>query len=163
MNVKFEDRIRRNSKGVIQGSSLGPLFSNLFVNSLDHQMQRENVAYVRFSDDIKVFCSDHEIATAMFSGLTGLIKEHGLKLSEKKCGVFKSITRAYFGYEFTNTRNGIIVQRKSRNPETQIGHWKAAKIEWRDNTYHIISDGILTKKYFSILFENPEKKMYIPV
>lgn len=65
--------------------------------------------------------------------------------------------------EFTNTRNGIVVQRKSRNAATQIGHWKAAKIEWRDNEYHIISDGILTKKDFSNLFENPEKKMYIPV
>lgn len=88
---------------------------------------------------------------------------YGLKLSDKKCGVFKAISQTYLGYEFTNTRNGIVVQRKSRNAATQIGHWKAAKIEWRDNEYHIISDGILTKKDFSILFENPEKKMYIPV
>ena len=74
-------------------------------------MQRENVAYVRFSDDIKVFCSDHETATAMFSRISGL-KECGLKLSEKKCGVFQSISHLYFGYEFSNTRNGIIIQRK---------------------------------------------------
>lgn len=163
MNVKFEDQIHRNNKGVIQGSSLGPLFSNLFVNKLDHQMQDENVAYVRFSDDIKVFCSDYDAATVLFTRISEIIKGYGLKLSDKKCGVFKAISRTYLGYEFTNTRNGIVVQRKSRNAATQIGHWKAAKIEWRDNEYHIISDGILTKKDFSILFENPEKKMYIPV
>lgn len=163
MNVKFEDQIHRNNKGVIQGSSLGPLFSNLFVNKLDHQMQDENVAYVRFSDDIKVFCSDYDAATVLFTRISEIIKGYGLKLSDKKCGVFKAISRTYLGYEFTNTRNGIVVQCKSRNAATQIGHWKAAKIEWRDNEYHIISDGILTKKDFSILFENPEKKMYIPV
>lgn len=163
MSVKFEDQIHRNSKGVIQGSSLGPLFSNLFVNKLDHKMQEENVAYIRFSDDIKVFCSDNETATSMFSRISEIIKGYGLKLSEKKCGIFKAISRTYYGYEFTTTRNGIVVQRKSRNAATQIGHWKAAKIEWRDSAYHIISDGILTKKDFSILFENPEKKMYIPV
>lgn len=163
MNVKFEDQIHRNNKGVIQGSSLGPLFSNLFVNKLDHQMQDENVAYVRFSDDIKVFCSDYDAATVLFTRISEIIKGYGLKLSDKKCGVFKAISQTYLGYEFTNTRNGIVVQRKSRNAATQIGHWKAAKIEWRDNEYHIISDGILTKKDFSILFENPEKKMYIPV
>lgn len=163
MNVKFEDQIHRNNKGVIQGSSLGPLFSNLFVNKLDHQMQDENVAYVRFSDDIKVFCSDYDAATVLFTRISEIIKGYGLKLSDKKCGVFKAISQTYLGYEFTNTRNGIVVQRKSRNAATQIGHWKAAKIEWRDNGYHIISDGILTKKDFSILFENPEKKMYIPV
>mgnify|MGYP002533460772 FL=1 len=163
MNVKFEDQIHRNNKGVIQGSSLGPLFSNLFVNKLDHQMQDENVAYVRFSDDIKVFCSDYDAATVLFTRISEIIKGYGLKLSYKKCGVFKAISQTYLGYEFTNTRNGIVVQRKSRNAATQIGHWKAAKIEWRDNEYHIISDGILTKKDFSILFENPEKKMYIPV
>lgn len=163
MNVKFEDQIHRNNKGVIQGSSLGPLFSNLFVNKLDHQMQDENVAYVRFSDDIKVFCSDYDAATVLFTRISEIIKGYGLKLSDKKCGVFKAISQTYLGYEFTNTQNGIVVQRKSRNAATQIGHWKAAKIEWRDNEYHIISDGILTKKDFSILFENPEKKMYIPV
>lgn len=163
MNVKFEDQIHRNNKGVIQGSSLGPLFSNLFVNKLDHQMQDENVAYVRFSDDIKVFCSDYDAATVLFTRISEIIKGYGLKLSDKKCGVFKAISRTYLGYEFTNTRNGIVVQCKSRNAATQVGHWKAAKIEWRDNEYHIISDGILTKKDFSILFENPEKKMYIPV
>ncbi|MCM1363207.1 MAG: type I-B CRISPR-associated endonuclease Cas1b, partial [Clostridiales bacterium] len=130
---------------------------------LDHKMQEENVAYIRFSDDIKVFCSDNETATSMFSRISEIIKGYGLKLSEKKCGIFKATSRTYYGYEFTNTRNGIVVQRKSRNAATQIGHWKAAKIEWRDNAYHIISDDILTKKDFSILFENPEKKMYIPV
>lgn len=163
MSVKFEDQIHRNNKGVIQGSSLAPLFSNLFINKLDHKMKDGNVAYIRFSDDIKVFCSDNETATSMFSKISEIIKGYGLKLSEKKCGIFNAISRTYYGYEFTNTRNGIVVQRKSRNAATQIGHWKAAKIEWRDNAYHIISDGILTKKDFSILFENLEKKMYIPV
>lgn len=163
MSVKFDDQIHKNSKGVIQGSSLGPLFSNLFINKLDHKMADENVAYVRFSDDIKVFCSDYDAATLLFIRISEIIKGYGLKLSDKKCGVFKAISRTYFGYEFTNTHNGIVVQRKSRNVAAQIGHWKAAKIEWRDSAYHIISDGILTRKDFSILFENQEKKMYIPV
>lgn len=163
MDVRFEDKIRRNNKGVIQGSSLGPLFSNLFLSELDWQMQYEKVAYVRFSDDIKVFCSDYNTAAAMFSTISNLLRGCGLKLSEKKCGIFKANTRTYFGYEFINTHNGIVVQRKTRNAVTQLGNWQAAKLEWRDNEYHIISDGILTKKDFSILFENQEKKMYIPV
>lgn len=163
MSVKDEDQIHKNSKGVIQGSSLGPLFSNLFVNQIDHQMKNENISYVRFSDDIKVFCSDYDTAVEMLSKISKIIKGYSLKLSERKCGVFRAADRIYFGYELINTHNGIVIQRKSRNVETQIGYWKAAKIEWRDNEYHIISDGILTKKDFSILFENPEKKMYIPV
>ncbi len=126
-------------------------------------MQNDKVAYVRFSDDIKVFCQDYDTAVIMFSRISDLIKGYGLKLSEKKCGVFKADARIYYGYEFINTHNGIVVQRKTRDTLTQLGNWQAAKLEWRDNEYHIISDGILTKKDFSLLFENQEKKMYIPV
>lgn len=163
MNVKNEDQIRKNTKGVIQGSSLGPLFSNLFVNKLDQQMKNNHISYVRFSDDIKVFCHDYDAAMEMYSVISKIIKGYGLKLSERKCGVFRALDRIYFGYELTDTRNGIVIQRKSRNASTQTGHWKKAKIEWRDNAYHIVSDGILTKKDYSILFENSDKKMYIPV
>lgn len=163
MNVRLDDQIRRNEKGVIQGSSLGPLLSNLFLSKLDWQMQNDKVAYVRFSDDIKVFCQDYDTAVIMFSRISDLIKGYGLKLSEKKCGVFKADARIYYGYEFNNTHNGIVVQRKARDTLTQLGNWQAAKLEWRDNEYHIISDGILTKKDFSLLFENQEKKMYIPI
>ncbi len=34
---------------------------------------------------------------------------------------------------------------------------------YHDGVYHLLSDGILTRKDFSLLFENQEKKMYIPV
>lgn len=69
-------------------------------------MQDESIAYIRFSDDtddIKVFCSDYDVATSMFSEISKRIKGYGLTLSEKKCGVFKAIARTYFGYEFTST------------------------------------------------------------
>lgn len=61
------------------------------------------------------------------------------------------------------TKDGILTQRKSRSQAVRFTDRNTAKLEWRDGDHHIVSDGILTKKDLSILFENPDKKMYIPV
>lgn len=64
IKIKYENNIQVNRKGVVQGSSLSPLLSNLFLSDLDHMMERESVAYIRFSDDIKIFSSDLETAVS---------------------------------------------------------------------------------------------------
>jgi len=163
IKVKFDNQIQVNRNGIIQGSSLSPLLSNLFLSDLDHRMERESAAYIRFSDDIKIFSSDFETASSWFSQITTVLSGYKLKTSERKCGVFPALNRSYFGYEFTQTKNGIQIQRRIRGVTTRFKDWNASRLEWRNGEYHIISDGILTKKDFSILFENPEKKMYIPV
>lgn len=64
IKIKYENNIQVNRKGIVQGSSLSPLLSNLFLSDLDHMMERKSVAHIRFSDDIKIFSSDLETAVS---------------------------------------------------------------------------------------------------
>ena len=41
--------------------------------------------------------------------------------------------------------------------------WRTSALRKENNEYHIINDGILTNADYSILFENKDKKVYIPV
>lgn len=163
IKVKFEDRIQTNTLGILQGSSLSPLLSNLFLSDIDHSMDLEKIPYIRFSDDIKIFTSDFDSGSLWLKKVSGMLDALKLKTSDNKCGVFPATNRTYFGYEMIQTKDGILTQRRSRSQSVRFTDWNTAKLEWRDGDYHIVSDGILTKKDFSILFENPDKKMYIPV
>jgi hypothetical protein len=163
MKIKTDDKIVTNRRGIIQGSPLSPLLSNLFLNKLDWKMHSEGNNYIRFSDDIKVFTTCYDTAVDKLKEITNFLSELNLQVSDKKCGVFPSISRIYFGYEFIQSQNDIIIQKKSREVTSTQHRWKEARLEWKDDSYHIVSDGILSKRDFSLLFENTEKKMYIPI
>lgn len=53
--------------------------------------------------------------------------------------------------------------KKQMEKEKYSEFWKSSSIKSENNEYHIINDGILTRKDFSILFENEEDKKYLPV
>ncbi|MCL2425312.1 MAG: type I-B CRISPR-associated endonuclease Cas1b [Oscillospiraceae bacterium] len=50
-----------------------------------------------------------------------------------------------------------------RNTKTYLHDWESSSLQKIDGEYHLIADGILTRKDYNLLFENPEKKMHLPV
>lgn len=56
-----------------------------------------------------------------------------------------------------------MVYRFGEKIENLLHFTESGMLQNSNGDYHIVSDGILTKKDFSILFENQEKKMHIPI
>ena len=81
------------------------------------------------------------------------LQEYFLEINTEKSGVFSVFSRKYLGYIFEKVGSSVIVK-KYRTKELHVfSKWHKEAIEKIDSNYYIINDGILTKKNFTILFQ----------
>lgn len=55
----FED----SPEGVPQGGPLSPLLENIMLNECDHELERRGYCFVRYADDMLIFCKSKKAAT----------------------------------------------------------------------------------------------------
>lgn len=152
-------------KGLVQGSPLSPLLSNLYLHKADIFFTECGYKFCRYADDMKLFAKTFEDGLEIFGKAKQFLEsELQLILHPQKSGVFPALERTYLGYRFYEFHNGKIeVKKESRSTKTNMYSWHASAIQKISGEYHLIADGILTQKDYNLLFENPEKKMYLPV
>lgn len=56
-----------------------------------------------------------------------------------------------------------IGKEKEDEKNSYYGKWNTSAIQKIDKNYHLVSDGVLSRKDYTILFENEEGKYYLPV
>lgn len=163
--VIVDGRKERKTIGLVQGSPLSPLFSNVYMTAFDKYMEAK-YSFCRFADNINVYCETEEEAKKAYEDVEKYLKTKlGLDLNQKKSGVYPAVTRSFLGYGFkqNNDSSTVSVIRNSEKKSNYYGTWHASAIQKTDKDYHIISDGILNRKDFTILFEEEKRKVYIPV
>lgn len=168
MRPQVEDsgKIYVKRKGILQGSPLSPMIANLYLAPLDERMEREGMHYCRYADDINVYCRTREEAQEIFGRLRDDLKnEFGLEIKASKSGVFQAMSQQYLGYTFrwNKKEKAVRAVKVKREKPVQYSTWHRDCVEKVDRNYHIVNDGILTKRDYSILFENKKGKKYLPV
>jgi len=96
-------RIQPNLRGTPQGGPLSPLASNLYLNSLDHEVNGRpelNARLVRYADDFVLLCRPGKGA-AMFARLKVYLARKGLRLNETKTRVIdaRQTSFRFLGFE----------------------------------------------------------------
>ena len=87
--------------GLMQGSPLSPLLANLYLAQLDAYIaQQKDIAFVRYADDVLVFCRSTQDATATLIQIEQYLHEIGLQLSLAKT----NIHHVAQGFEFLGYR-----------------------------------------------------------
>jgi len=164
-NIVRDFEILPKEKGLLQGSPLSPLLSNLYLHKADLFFCDHMLKFCRFADDIKLFAKSFEEGLEVYGKAKRFLEtELNLNLNTQKSGVFKAVDRVFLGYKFHPFPNGKIeVKKNTRNTKTYVYNWKPSAIQKVGGEYHLIADGILTRKDYNLLFENPEKKMHLPV
>lgn len=64
----------RSTKGLIQGGNLSPLLANVYLNPLDWELSRQGLRFVRYADDITIFCNSKQSAAAIKEKICKFIK-----------------------------------------------------------------------------------------
>ncbi len=89
--------------GTPQGGVISPLLANLYLNPLDHQMEKAGWEMVRYADDFVILCRTPAEAQAALAAVSAWVSEAGLTLHpEKTRGVDASAPGGFdfLGYHF---------------------------------------------------------------
>ena len=162
--IEFEGRIKNKEVGLVQGNSISPILSNLYLHSLDKYMSDTKWNWIRFADNIYLFTSTNDNAIEIYNHLCEKIKnEYQLDINMKKSGIYNVFNISMLGYEFYKSKNRIEVKKKQYEKRTMYQKWNQSVISKVNREFHIVQDGILNKKDYALLFENEEEKHHIPV
>lgn len=67
----FED----SPEGVPQGGPLSPLLENIMLNECDHELERRGHCFVRYADDMLIFCKSKKAATRTLNHILPYIEK----------------------------------------------------------------------------------------
>ena len=163
--VEREGKITHIERGLLQGSSMSPVLSNLYLHAFDVHMEEAGLRWLRFSDNNYVCCKTTDEAAGVFQSLRDELGQvHQLALNKKKSGTYKLLGRRILGYDLVDAGDGKIEVRKHTYKATRVqSQWTTTVVRKNGGAYHIVQDGVINRKDYSLLFENEEQKHHIPV
>lgn len=88
--------------------------------------------------------------------------EIGLSLNERKYGISSPKNMVYLGHRFRMDSKGFIITAADDSARGTYYTWRQSQIRNTHRTIDLLSDGILRKSDFSLLFETSEHSTSIP-
>lgn len=96
--------------GTPQGGVISPLLANVYLNPLDHLMQRAGYQLVRYADDLVILCETQTEAEAAYGVLKAWVETQGISLHPEKTRIVNMNEIGagfdFLGYHFEHTRRG---------------------------------------------------------
>ena len=111
---RFED----TEVGVPQGGPLSPLLANIMLNELDHELERRGHQFVRYADDMVIFCGSKASAKQTLAHIVPYIEgKLFLKVNREKTVVAYATRIKFLGYGFYKFGDGfkLRVHKKSQD------------------------------------------------
>lgn len=97
----------KTSAGIHQGGPLSPLLANIMLNELDEELTRRNEKFVRYADDIVIFCHSVLAACQALKHITPFIENNlRLHVSTEKTMIAHADHLKFLGGQFINTPQG---------------------------------------------------------
>ena len=99
---------RKSDMGVPQGGNLSPLLANVMLNELDHELERRGHKFVRYADDMVIFCKSKRGANETLKHILPFIEgKLFLKVNMEKTKVADIGRIKFLGYGFRYSANGV--------------------------------------------------------
>lgn len=99
--VMNEGKYEETPEGVPQGGPLSPVLSNILLNELDRELERRGHKYVRYADDMVIFCRSRRSADRTMQNIIPFIEgKLFLKVNRDKSQVAHVRGIRFLGYSF---------------------------------------------------------------
>lgn len=142
--------------GTPQGGNLSPLLSNIMLNELDKDLERRDLRFTRYADDVVIVLKSKAAATRVMYSVTSWIERKlGLKVNATKTKITPPSKLKYLGFGFWKDKT----EWKARPHESSVEKFKRklkqlSKRRWSvDLTYRIEKINEVTRgwiNYFRI-------------
>jgi len=102
--ILINGKLTKRRKGVPQGSPLSPLLSNIMLNELDKELERQGFRYVRYADDFSIYTKSNMVARKIGNSIYHFLKDKlKLPINREKSGIRKPVNFTTLGYGFVPT------------------------------------------------------------
>jgi RNA-directed DNA polymerase len=102
--IMIDGKLVKRRKGVPQGSPLSPLLSNIMLNELDKELEKQGLRYVRYADDFSIYAkSNHAARKAGNYAYLFLKNKLKLPINREKSGIRKPVNFSILGFGFVPT------------------------------------------------------------
>ena len=161
--VDYQYSTYTKTQGIIQGSPLSAILSNIYLDSFDKELDKLNIKYIRYCDDINIFGKDKKEVYSTIKFIEKRLKEqYLLNINHNKTEITNVFYTKFLGYKLIKNKFGVEIVKISKEVQ-YTNRWRTNSLEKINNEYHIVNEGILSQSDYTILFENKNKKVYIPI
>ena len=161
--VVYQYSTYTKTQGIIQGSPLSAILSNIYLDSFDKELDKLNIKYIRYCDDINIFGKDKKEVYNTIKFIEKKLKEqYLLNINNKKTEITNAFYTKFLGYKLIKNKFGVEIVKISKEVQ-YTNRWRTNSLEKINNEYHIVNEGILSQSDYTILFKNKNKKVYIPI
>jgi len=102
--ILINGKLVKRRKGVPQGSPLSPLLSNIMLNELDKEMEKQGLRYVRYADDFSIYAKTKQAARKTGNSIYLFLKNKlKLPINREKSGIRRPVSFTILGFEFVPT------------------------------------------------------------
>lgn len=108
--IQEGDKITPCEIGTPQGGPVSPVLANIMLNELDHELERRGHRFVRYADDMIIFCKSRKAAKRTLEHLKPYVERKlFLKLNEQKTKIccITDPELKFLGFGFWASRGGI--------------------------------------------------------
>jgi RNA-directed DNA polymerase len=123
--VLEQGKVKRGSKGTPQGGPLSPLLGNIYLDALDKELERREVAFCRYADDVTIYAKSQRSAERILESITKWIEKNlKLEVNREKSGTRPPDEGSFLGFRIE--KNGkIAMSKKSIRAfkEKARAHW----------------------------------------
>jgi RNA-directed DNA polymerase len=88
-----------SEEGTPQGGPLSPLLANIYLDALDKELERRELAFSRYADDCNIYVGSRRAAERVLANVTEWIKKQlRLEVNADKSGVGRPWERKFLGF-----------------------------------------------------------------
>jgi group II intron reverse transcriptase/maturase len=130
--IMDEDEIKEKTRGILQGSPLSPVLSNMYLHDFDQLLEGKSYHWIRFADNIYVYTKKQDEAEMIFQELCSLLKNYPwkLKINISKSSIYPdAVKRKCLGYEFYEKNHKLEVKKCRRQEYKYFHNWHPSELQ----------------------------------